>query len=89
MQVNLLGFSLEQLQNFFREIGLSNLDAKRVFPWIHLKLAKSFENMSDVPQKVREILIEKCSLDYGECISLQKSSDGTRKALLKFATVLK
>lgn len=85
MQVNLLGFSLEQLKDFFRTIGLSNLDAKRVFPWIHVKLARSFENMSDVPQKVREILSEKCTLDRGECVVLKKSIDGTQKALLKFA----
>lgn len=85
MQVNLLGFSLEQLKDFFQTIGLSDLDAKRVFPWIHVKLARSFENMSDVPQKVREILTEKCTLNRDECIVLKKSVDGTQKALLKFA----
>ncbi len=84
MQINLLGFSLSQLKNIFLEQGLSELDAKRVFPWIHRKLAKSFDDMSDVPLSVRNVLKEKFSLSRGICVNLQKSSDGTQKALLEF-----
>jgi 23S rRNA (adenine2503-C2)-methyltransferase len=39
--------------------------------------------MSDVPLRVRENLKEKFSLDRPECLVLQKSVDGTQKALLK------
>ncbi len=85
MQINLLGFSLSQLKNIFLEQRLSELDAKRVFPWIHRKLAKSFDDMSDVPLSVRNVLKEKFSLSRGICVNLQKSSDGTQKALLEFA----
>lgn len=81
--MNILGFSLPKLVEIFEQNGFSKLDAKRVFPWLHIKLAKTFDEMSDVPQKVRQELKEKFSISVGQCEILQKSSDGTQKALLK------
>ena len=85
MQINLLGFDLEHLKNIFIENGLTALDAKRVFPWIHKKLAKTFDEMSDVPLRVREKLKEKFSLSRGNCLIEQESRDGTRKTLMEFS----
>jgi 23S rRNA (adenine2503-C2)-methyltransferase len=82
-KINLLGFTFEQLKSEFLENGLSSLDAKRVFPWIHVKSARSFAVMSDVPLKVREILEKNYSIERPLCEILQKSADGTQKALLK------
>jgi 23S rRNA (adenine2503-C2)-methyltransferase len=82
-RLNLLGLTVNRLKSEFSRLGLTPLDVKRVFPWIHVKLAKSFEIMSDLPLRVREILTENCSLNRPECAVLQKSSDGTQKALLK------
>ncbi|MCR5225109.1 MAG: 23S rRNA (adenine(2503)-C(2))-methyltransferase RlmN [Alphaproteobacteria bacterium] len=84
-KIELLGLPLDKLKVAFEKIGLTSLDAKRVFPWIHVKCADSFEVMSDVPLKVREILKEACSLARPKCIALQKSSDGTQKALLELS----
>ena len=81
--MNILGFSLPKLVEIFEQNGFSKLDAKRVFPWLHIKLAKTFDEMSDVPQKVRQELKEKFSISVGQCEILQKSADGTQKALLK------
>ena len=84
MPINILGFSLQQLISLFEENGLTKLDAKRVFPWLHKKCAPSFDSMSDVPLAARSILAQKFTLSRGDCIALQKSKDGTEKALLKF-----
>jgi 23S rRNA (adenine2503-C2)-methyltransferase len=81
---SLLGLTVSQLQTCFLENGLSRLDAKRVFPWIQAKSVLSFDAMTDVPQKTRAILAEKFSLDLPQCATLQKSVDGTQKALLEF-----
>jgi len=82
-KINLLGFTLEQLKTEFLNAGLSILDAKRVFPWIHVKSATSFDVMSDVPKKVREVLGDNYSLSRPSCTVLQKAADGTQKALLQ------
>lgn len=84
-KINLLGYPLEQLIELFEKNGFSKLDAKRLFPWIHIKMETSFDNMSDVPKSVRTALCEKFSLDRGNCVTIQKSNDETQKALLEFA----
>lgn len=82
---SLLGLSLESLKKEFLAAGFSVLDAKRVFPWIHPKMAGSFDEMSDVPKKVRENLPKFFSLDRVVCTVFQESTDGTAKALLAFS----
>lgn len=82
---SLLGLPLEALKKVFLAEGFSVLDAKRVFPWVHNKLATSFEVMSDVPAAVCSALPYSFSLDRPKCEILQKSVDGTEKALLKFS----
>jgi 23S rRNA (adenine2503-C2)-methyltransferase len=80
---NITGLTLPQLKAEFEKNNLSNLDAKRVFPWIHVKSAKSFEVMSDVPLKVRKFLEENYSVADLLCATLQTSRDGAQKALLQ------
>lgn len=85
MKESIIGLPLNKLIQKFEEKGLSKLDAKRVFPWIHQKLEISFEKMSDLPKKTREdVLPVLFSLDRPWCKELQKSLDGTQKALLQF-----
>ena len=79
---NILGLTQDQLKSEFIASGLTVLDAKRVFPWIHVKSVLSFEEMSDVPKNTRPILDELFSLERPVCKILQKSSDGSMKALL-------
>ncbi|MDR0555651.1 MAG: 23S rRNA (adenine(2503)-C(2))-methyltransferase RlmN [Holosporaceae bacterium] len=81
----ILGLSLEELKLKFLKNGFTSLDAKRVFPWIHMKLAKSFDVMSDVPKCVRETLPDFFSIVRPECKTKQKSLDGTQKVLLEFS----
>ena len=82
-KINLLGTTFQQLLNIFIENNLTAIEAKQVFLWIHNKCINDFQNMSNVSIKTREFLTQYFSLERGNCISLQKSSDGTQKALLK------
>lgn len=85
MQIkSILGLPFETLKEEFIRSGFSLLDAKRVFPWIHPKLVKTFEEMSDVPKRVREKLPDFFSLERPICKILQEASDKTVKALLEF-----
>lgn len=81
---NLLGYKISHLKKVFAENGFSELDAKKVFPWIHKKLVKNFDEMSDVSSATRKKLKEKFSLSRGSCVTLLTSKDGTKKALLEF-----
>ncbi|MDR2795076.1 MAG: 23S rRNA (adenine(2503)-C(2))-methyltransferase RlmN [Holosporaceae bacterium] len=81
---SLLGADSADLERKFAQIGLTKLDAKRVLPWIHVKCVSSFDLMTDMPHKIRLLLPEYFSLERPLCRNLQKSSDGTLKALLEF-----
>lgn len=83
-KINLLGYKISHLKKVFVENGFSDLDARKVFPWIHKKLTKRFGDMSNVSLEVREKLKEKFSLSRGKCVTLLTSKDGTKKALLEF-----
>lgn len=83
-KINLLGFKISHLRKVFVENGFSDIDAKKVFSWIHKKLTKNFSDMSDISLATREKLKEKFSLSRGKCVTLLTSKDGTKKALLEF-----
>ena len=83
MQIkSILGLPFDVLKYEFVEKGFSVLDAKRVYPWIHPKLAQTFEEMSDVPKQVRERLPDFFSLVRPMCKILQESTDGTSRLFL-------
>ncbi len=83
-KINLLGFKISHLKKVFVENGFSDSDAKKVFLWVHKKLAKNFDDMSDISLIIRKKLSEKFSLSRGKCVTLLTSKDGTKKALLEF-----
>ncbi len=84
-KINLLGYKISHLKKVFVENGFAQSDAKKVYSWIHKKLAKNFDEMSDISLAIREKLKEKFSLSRGKCVTLLTSKDGTKKALLEFA----
>lgn len=82
-KINILATHLGKLKTIFQDNGFTILDAKRVFPWIHFKNASSFDSMTDLSISTRTELDNVFSISCGECVSIQTSVDGTKKALLK------
>ena len=76
-------YTYDALHNQFLKLGLTRLDTKRVYPWIYKKRAKSINDMTDVPAKVRKTLEGLFLFGKIYCRQLVKSVDGTMKALLE------
>lgn len=57
--------------------------AKQLFSWLYVKNATSFDEMSDISLKFREVLKEKYSIEKPKLFLKQKSIDGTTKLLLE------
>lgn len=83
-KINLLGYKISHLKKVFVENGFTELEAKKVYLWIHIKGVKDFDCMSDISLATRKNLSKVFSLSRGNCISLLSSCDGTQKALLEF-----
>ena len=63
-------------------MGEKPFRAKQLYPWLHIKHAVSFEDMTDISKKLKEKLINSCHLTVLRQVDMQQSKlDGTRKYL--------
>ena len=81
--INLYGLEIEKLKKLMVEEGQKPFRAVQLYTWIYEKKAKSFDEMSDISLKFREVLKEKYCLDLPSIYTKQVSSDGTIKLLLE------
>lgn len=84
-QPDLRAMSLSALEAFLGELGQPSYRAKQVFRWLHQRGARSFEEMSDLPKELREVLANEASLPSMTIARVEKARDGTRKYALRTA----
>ena len=75
--------SLEQLEQFFVEMGEKKFRAKQVYEWLWNKSLKNFDDMSNISKDTREMLKEHFSINHIQVDLMQHSSDGTIKNAVK------
>ena len=75
-------FDLKELESKFLSLGIKAYHARQVFSWIYKKGVLDFNLMSDIPQKLREMLVSKFYISELKLLKLFKSEDGTQKLLL-------
>jgi len=80
--INLYGVTLSKLQDLMLEEGQKSYRATQLYSWIYEKKATSFDEMSDISLKFREVLKEKYCLEIPNIHTKQVSQDGTIKLLL-------
>ena len=71
--------SLEELRLFFSERGQQAFRANQVYQWLWQKGAHSFEVMTNLSLKTRELLQEHFVINHISVDQMQRSSDGTIK----------
>jgi 23S rRNA (adenine2503-C2)-methyltransferase len=86
---SLIGLDVEALASWLTALGeperQSRLRARQLFHWIYHRGATSFDAMTTLPRALRGKLAETCSVARPEIVTEQRSADGTRKWLLRFA----
>ena len=82
--INLLGLTIPKLEQLMLEEGQKKYRAIQLYTWIYEHKATSFDEMSDISIKFREVLKEKYCLDLPIIDKIQRSKDGTIKLLVKF-----
>jgi 23S rRNA (adenine2503-C2)-methyltransferase len=68
-----------------RVLGQPAFRVSQIVRWLYQRGAGSIETMTDLPQTLRRELAERFSLEPPVVIAGQRSSDGTRKYLVRFA----
>ena len=82
-EVNLLGQTQAELQEFFTGLGERPFRARQVMQWIHQRNATQFEDMTDLSKTLRADLERLATIKLPELISEQTSLDGTVKWLFE------
>ncbi|MBQ0040624.1 MAG: 23S rRNA (adenine(2503)-C(2))-methyltransferase RlmN [Clostridiales bacterium] len=82
---NLLDYNIQELTTIVQSLGDKAFRAKQIFGWL-AKGAESFDDMTNVPAKLREALAQNYYIGLPKVVVTQESKDdGTRKCLYEFA----
>ena len=83
--INILDFDIEELKEIMSSLGDKAFRAKQIFGWL-AKGVESFDEMTNVPAKLRNALAEEYYIGQPKVVADQLSKqDGTRKCLYEFA----
>ena len=78
---HLKSMTLAEMNSLFKELGQPAFRAKQVYTWLH-KGVRSYEEMTNLPKSLREVLAEKYPILAPQVVRKQESQrDGTIKYL--------
>ena len=79
--------TLPELEVFTTEVlGEKKFRAKQIYEWMHVRLADSFDEMTNLSKDLRQKLSEQCVLTHLEMVEKYVSAiDGTAKYLFKLS----
>ena len=52
--IDLRGLYIEEMEELFKERGIPRFRAAQIFGWLNKNLASSFEDMKNIPKKLKE-----------------------------------
>ena len=81
--MDVFNLTQEELTEFIVSQGEKKFRAKQVYEWLHEHVITSYDDMHNVPKKLRQALGDNYPLQELEIEEVQESSDGTKKFLFK------
>jgi len=85
-KIDIKSLTLSELTEELKRQGEKAFRAKQMYEWMHVKLARSFEEMTNLSKAFREACEEKYVYTALEAALVQESKiDGTRKFLFRLA----
>ena len=85
-KINLLGCSLESLEDFFVSLQEPKFRAKQIFKWIHQKGELNFDLMTDFNKALREKLKSVAIIEPPKIYEEFVSNEGTTKYLIELSS---
>ena len=83
--MNLKSLSALELANVLKELGQPSFRSKQVYSWLH-KGVRSYEEMTNIPQSLRDVLAQEYPICPPEVVRKQESrKDGTIKYLWRLS----
>ena len=86
MKQKLLGRTLEELKEICLQEGLPAFTARQLCDWLYKKRVSSFDKMTNLSLKARNLLAEKYETGAVPYFKFAQSKDGTRKYLFEISS---
>ena len=80
---NIKSLSLLELEARLTAMGLKKYRARQIFDWVYAKLARSFDEMTNIAKTERDLLASAFVITSLNPLTVESSSDGTRKFLFR------
>lgn len=81
-KIDIKSMELGELTEYVASLGEKSFRAKQIYQWIHVKLVSSIDEMTNLPEKLRNTLKDSCSITVLKPVEIQESkTDGTKKYL--------
>ena len=83
-KTDIRSLNLKELKSFMETLGEKAFRAKQIYQWLHEKCVSSFDEMTNISEKLRTQLKETCTLTMLKSVTVQTSRiDGTKKYLFE------
>ncbi len=81
---NLLNLNLKELEDFIVSIGMKKFNGKQIFDWLHGKIIRNIDDMTNISKKDRELLQAKSYIPFLNIVKHKVSKlDHTEKFVFK------
>lgn len=82
IKTDIKSLSLEELKAEMETIGEKPFRAKQLYEWFHVKLARDYDEMTNIPKRLKEKLLDGYTYTSLNIVEVQTSKiDGTKKYL--------
>ena len=75
--------TLDEVEQVVAKMGERSYRARQILHWIHARGAESFDEMRDLPASLRNSLEQNFTIGHPVSAFVSRSSDGTRKLMIK------
>ena len=84
LKTDIKSMNLDELTEYIKSIGQPAFRAKQLYEWMHVKLADSYDEMSNIPAALKQRLQNECDMSVHEMVRKQVSAeDETAKYLFR------
>ncbi len=80
---NIRNFDLDELRELLSSSGEPKFRAVQIFTWLYKKGIRDFFCISDIPEKMRDLLASNYTCDLPEIADILISRDGTKKFIFR------
>jgi len=84
--IDIKSLNLEELEREMLQVGEKKFRGKQIYEWMHVRLARNFEEMTNLSRELREKCKERYTYTALNAVKIQESAiDGTKKFLFELA----